>query len=276
MRTPLRLILVVSYIFFVPTVQSQTKSKIKLKTNAEDTITLREMVSTDNGLGDGIRVSKILGRKYIYNENTVDVQPVFMNDRDYLNRVVYNKFEGLVYDKVKVLYPTNQDLVGIEFVINYKGQPTDIKITRSKYSSIDRKLIKFIESLPAWTPAIKDNKYVRARLEFSPNTIHDIAATDVQPEFPGGPDKFIEFVKSNMIYPPLATESHLEGKVYLEFVINVDGSVTDIKVIRKLGLGTDEEAVRLLKLTNKWLPGSVNGKRVRTKNNIFINFSLDS
>lgn len=105
---------------------------------------------------------------------------------------------------------------------------------------------------------------------YEKNKIYNIYSTQPQPEFPGGLGKFYEFVKTNMIYP---TEMNVQGKVFLEFVIEADGSITNITVPRKLGSGTDEEAVRLLKLSKKWIPGSVSGKPVRTKNIAIINFS---
>ncbi|SHE65478.1 energy transducer TonB [Pedobacter caeni] len=106
------------------------------------------------------------------------------------------------------------------------------------------------------------------------NKIYPAFSTNPQPQFPGGPDRFIEFIKANMVYPAVAAEANVQGKVYLEFVVEADGSITNIKTVRKVGGGTDEEAIRLLKLSQKWIPGSVAGKPVRTSYVIDIKFML--
>ncbi|MDQ7947472.1 MAG: energy transducer TonB, partial [Pedobacter sp.] len=75
-------------------------------------------------------------------------------------------------------------------------------------------------------------------------------------------------------YPPMAQDQNIQGNVHVSFTVEKDGSLTDIRVERKLGYGTDEEAVRVLKLAKRWNPGMQNGKPVRVKYNIPIKFSL--
>jgi beta-lactamase regulating signal transducer with metallopeptidase domain len=81
------------------------------------------------------------------------------------------------------------------------------------------------------------------------------------PEFPGGMMKFYQFVGENYKVP---TEPNLQGKVYVTFIIEANGSVTETKVIRDIGHGTGEEAIRVLALSPNWNPGKVNGEAVRT------------
>ncbi|TDQ09799.1 energy transducer TonB [Pedobacter metabolipauper] len=104
--------------------------------------------------------------------------------------------------------------------------------------------------------------------------VYDFVSLESQPSFPGGIEKFYTFLKNTVKYPAMAQEANIQGKVYLSFVVEKDGSLTDIKVDRKLGGGTDEEAVRVLKRSPKWIPGIQNGKKVRVKFNIPISFSL--
>jgi protein TonB len=95
------------------------------------------------------------------------------------------------------------------------------------------------------------------------------AVLDKQPSFPGGMSKFYSYVAQNFQTP--ATEMSNEIKVYVSFVIEKDGSMTDIKVPRNPGLGLDKEAIRVLKsLKTKWTPGILNGKPVRTYYNLPI------
>jgi protein TonB len=91
-------------------------------------------------------------------------------------------------------------------------------------------------------------------------SVHSLAGIEQKPEFPGGIEKFYAFVGKNY-QPP--EEEGLKGKVYVTFVVEKDGSLTDIKVIRDIGYGTGKEAIRVLKKCPKWLPGEQNGKKVR-------------
>ena len=90
--------------------------------------------------------------------------------------------------------------------------------------------------------------------------IYSTAGIEVKPDFPGGLDKFYKFVGNTYQTPE---EEGLKGKVYVTFVVEKDGSLTDIKVIRDIGYGTGKEAIRVLNKCPKWKPGEQNGKPVR-------------
>lgn len=92
------------------------------------------------------------------------------------------------------------------------------------------------------------------------NNIYNSAGIEVKPEFPGGLGKFYGFVKSNYNTPE---EEGLKGKVIVSFVVEKDGSLTDIKVLRDIGYGTGAEAIRVLKKCPRWTPAEQNGKKVR-------------
>jgi hypothetical protein len=92
------------------------------------------------------------------------------------------------------------------------------------------------------------------------NHVYNTMAIDVKPDFPGGIEKFYSFVDNNFKKPE---EEDLKGKVYLTFVVEKDGALTDIKVLRDIGYGTGAEAIRVLKKCPKWIPGELNGKKVR-------------
>ncbi|MDR6763093.1 protein TonB [Flavobacterium sp. 2755] len=92
------------------------------------------------------------------------------------------------------------------------------------------------------------------------NSVYNTAGIEVKPDFPGGMDKFYKFVGNNYKTPE---EEGLKGKVYVTFVVEKDGSLTDIKVLRDIGYGTGAEAIRVLKKCPKWTPGEQNGKKVR-------------
>ncbi|MFF5382080.1 energy transducer TonB [Pedobacter suwonensis] len=107
------------------------------------------------------------------------------------------------------------------------------------------------------------------------NKVYDFVSIEKQPEFPGGISKFYGYLSKAIKYPPMAQENNVQGKVFLSFVVEKDGKLTDITVTRGLGSGTDEEAIRVLKASPRWNPGIQNGKPVRVKYNINVNFTLN-
>lgn len=94
------------------------------------------------------------------------------------------------------------------------------------------------------------------------NSIYNTAKMEVKPEFPGGQKEFYKYVKENYIVPSEA--KNLKGRVYVSFVVEIDGSITNIKVLRDLGFGTGKEAIRVLKDCPKWNPGQLNGLVIRS------------
>lgn len=94
------------------------------------------------------------------------------------------------------------------------------------------------------------------------------------PEFPGGIDSLMAFLSRNIVYPELAKQNGIEGKVYVTFVVEVDGSLTDIKVLRDIGGGCGDEVVRALSLSPRWKPGRQQGKPVRVQFYLPVQFVL--
>ena len=100
------------------------------------------------------------------------------------------------------------------------------------------------------------------------NTVYNTAGIEVKPDFPGGIEKFYNFIAKNYQTPE---EEGLKGKVFVSFVVEKDGSLTDIKVLRDIGYGTGAEAIRVLKKCPRWSPGEQNGKKVRCTYSLPIN-----
>lgn len=94
------------------------------------------------------------------------------------------------------------------------------------------------------------------------------------PEFPGGTEKLFKYLGQNIEYPPMAKDAGIKGKVYVTFVVDKDGSIADVKVLRGIGGGCDEEAIRVVKGMPRWHPGKQRGKSVRVQYNLPINFIL--
>jgi TonB family protein len=114
------------------------------------------------------------------------------------------------------------------------------------------------------------------KVEDNAQKVYSFVVMSTPPTYPGGIAQFYKFLGSQIKYPAVAIDNEVQGNVYVSFIVEKDGSISDINVDRKLGFGTDEEAVRVLKLSKKWLPGVQNGKPVRVKYNIPIKFAFDS
>ena len=94
------------------------------------------------------------------------------------------------------------------------------------------------------------------------------------PEFPGGVDSMKTFIERNLVYPQLAKDNKIEGKVYVTFVVEKDGSISGVKVLRDIGYGCGAEAIRVVMKMPKWKPGKQRGKPVRVQYNLPIVFKL--
>lgn len=95
-----------------------------------------------------------------------------------------------------------------------------------------------------------------------------------EPEFPGGMEALYKFIQDNVRYPQLALENGIEGKVYVTFVVETDGSITNPRLLRDIGGGCGQEAIRVVKMMPKWTPGKQQGKTVRVQFNLPVTFTL--
>ncbi|MEI6347774.1 MAG: TonB family protein [Bacteroidota bacterium] len=106
------------------------------------------------------------------------------------------------------------------------------------------------------------------------DSIDVYSVVEILPDFPGGDNARLEFLSNNIKYPQEALENEIQGTVYTQFVVERDGSITNIKVLKGIGGGCDEECVRIVKLMPKWNPGMLRGKYVRTEFILPILFKL--
>lgn len=94
------------------------------------------------------------------------------------------------------------------------------------------------------------------------------------PQFPGGDIALQKYITNAIKYPVIAQENGIQGKVYVSFVVNTDGSVTDAKIARSVDPSLDQEALRVINSLPKWKPGKQRGKPVRVSYTVPINFVL--
>lgn len=101
------------------------------------------------------------------------------------------------------------------------------------------------------------------------------AFVEVMPEFPGGDEGLISYLQKNIRYPKKAIKKEVEGTVNVEFIVNENGSISKAKVVKRIGSGCDEEALRVIKAMPKWAPGTQDGKKVRVYYTIPITFKFE-
>jgi len=94
------------------------------------------------------------------------------------------------------------------------------------------------------------------------------------PSFPGGEEELLKFMAENTKYPPLARENGLQGNVFITFVVDERGRIDKVKVLRGIGGGCDEEAIRVVKAMPQWKPGKQRGMPVRVQYNLPFRFTL--
>ncbi|MCG8577849.1 MAG: energy transducer TonB [Flavobacteriales bacterium] len=97
---------------------------------------------------------------------------------------------------------------------------------------------------------------------------------EVEPSFPGGESAMMEWIRDNIEYPQLSVEMGEQGIVYCQFVVNKDGSIEQVKVVRGVSDALDDEAKRVVRRMPKWTPGEQAGKKVRCRFTLPIHFRL--
>ena len=210
------------------------------------------------------------------------------------------------YVAKNVKYPQeakDKDIAGrvfVGFVVEKDGSISNVKVLRGIGGGCDEEAVRVISSMPKWKPGIKDGKPVRVSymmpLNFKltegqpakPATKADASKPDMKPDkngvyqiveempqYPGGEKALIKYVSDNITYPQEAKDKEIQGRVFASFIVEKDGSVNEVKVMRGIGGGCDEEAVRVIKGMPKWKPGKQEGKPVRVSYMMPINFKLD-
>lgn len=164
----------------------------------------------------------------------------------------------------------------LEMKINKEGKIASLReleirnlvsqVYQTAADSVSRQAAK---SLPV-APAV-ESKSKSAAIEPS---IYNSGVLDFPPEFPGGNKKLIRFLNRNLNYPKTARQQGVQGKVFISFVVEANGDLSNLKVIRGIGSGCDDEALRVVKNSAPWKAGMLDGKAVRSTYVLPIIFQL--
>jgi len=130
-----------------------------------------------------------------------------------------------------------------------------------------------IQTLDAKNAEILEMQADAASNPFPKDTI--FVEVDQWPRFPGGEEARIQFLRENISYPEAARSARIQGNVFVAFVVEKDGSITNVRIVRGVGGGLDEEAVRVVEGMPKWAPGLKGGQPVRVEFTMPIRFVLN-
>ncbi len=206
----------------------------------------------------------------------VDQMPEFPGGMEALNNYQVNR---ITYPE-EAIHKGIEGTVYLNFIIEKDGSVSNVNVLRGIGGGCDEEAIRVLESMPAWEPGLQKGQPVRVlfnipvrfKLPLAEDEVFTLVET--MPQFPGGFEAMMEFVARNIQYPEEARRKGIQGRVFSNFVIEADGSVSNISVLRGIGGGCDEEAIRVIESMPKWTPGVQRGKPVRVAFNLPIRFAL--
>ena len=207
------------------------------------------------------------------------------------------------YLKSNLKYPEvakangEEGTVYVVFEVSKDGSISEAEVLRGVSPTIDEEAIRVVKASPAWEPGKQRGKEVNVRMRLpirfkNESKSYSTALSDqvgelvilkedqfekadIPPSPQGQYDGWNKFISENLKYPKYAKEKGVEGTVYLTFVVGKDGSIENVEVLRGIGAGCDEEAIRLLKNSPNWTPAKTNGQVIESRMRLPIRFKLD-
>ncbi len=197
-----------------------------------------------------------------------------------------------------------QGLVVYTFVVEKDGTLSNFNIIHRADSLLNREALRILEAMPPWRPARHNGEIVRSEtyvpmyfrlnqnamaagkavqgtrdyskkdpVVLESNTIYTIV--DKMPQYTYGESGLSAFIAHNIRYPREARQEGIEGRILCSFIVSSDGSISNIEVVEGSNKSLNEEAVRVLGLMPKWIPGENNGEKVHVKCLLPIDFVID-
>lgn len=197
-----------------------------------------------------------------------------------------------------------QGLVVYTFVVEKDGTLTNFDLIHRADSSLDKEALRILQAMPPWRPAkykeqvvrsksyvpmyFRLNKNARTVARAATNSANAIGKTnpeiansevfsivDKMPQYPYGEKELAGFIAHQLRYPKEARQQGVEGRILCSFIVAADGSISNIEVVQGLHSQLDNEAIRVLSLMSKWIPGENNGEKVNVKCLLPIDFIID-
>ncbi|MBO9727585.1 MAG: TonB family protein [Chitinophaga sp.] len=217
----------------------------------------------------------------------VEQPPVFKGGEDSLAAYLARNIRYPKTAQVKNTAGT----IFVQFVVDKDGTIKQVKTVGKKHGDgLEEEAVRVVKSMPKWKPgrqngrnvAVQFNLPIRfmlepAKVQFTPPTSHEEIFTFVEepPIFPGGEEALAKYLSKNIKYPRDAQEHGTKGTVFVQYIINSDGTIKDVATVgAKKGNGLEDEAIRVVKAMPKWKPGKQNGRLVAVQYNLPIRFTL--
>jgi len=200
----------------------------------------------------------------------------YIIDYDGIQAMIYPTVNWKAESAFRKLLKEKCALMGLELRYFRFYVPKDFSSGISEGGILENQKEKPVRTVPP-PPSIRENESVPPKVAVTPppppvppDVIPTVKAEiidfpDVEASFPGGMGAFKKYLEDNMVYPETAIELGEQGKVYLSFVVEPDGTITNVKVERGVSKDLDREAKRLIRASPKWIPGESHGKKIRTK-----------
>ena len=196
------------------------------------------------------------------------------------------EFVSWITDKIE--YPERCKRDGIEgdvdisFIVDDNGLVIDINMVHGVDSSLDYQVLNLVSESPLWSPGIFEGKNVHTLVEMTiPLRIEKDEASipfqlvENKPSFNGGDaNEFSKWVNAHLVYPKGAKGHNVSGRVTLQFTVGADGYVRNVRVVRGVNSDLDNEAVRVVRMSPRWTPGSQNDKPISVTYTFPVVFQL--
>jgi TonB family protein len=189
-----------------------------------------------------------------------------------------------------------QGTVFVQFIVGSDGKIRHAKILRGISNGCDEEALRVVNMMPDWKPGMQNNKRVNTMFQipvkfqlssgqyaiaeksrkksplFDKNSI--VLKPDQNPEFPGGNDALLLFIRKNIQYPADAMKIGITGTVIVQFTVNKTGEIINPEIMHGIGRSCDQEVIRIVNMMPKWTPGKKDGKTVDVINCIPVKFQL--
>ena len=167
------------------------------------------------------------------------------------------------------------DPVDVTLTVHEDGHISDIKVSGATVYCTEEQLLEICSKMPKWKPAYENGKPITKEAHFVVKAPRWIGEPEVPAEFPnGGTTALMKFIGDNLKYPKTAEEAGIQGRVICQFIVEEDGSISSIKIVKSVHPLLDAEALRVVSAMPSWKPGMHKGQKVRVKLNMPITFRL--
>jgi len=219
--------------------------------------------------------------------NTAEAQ---QEDTIFPPRYIGGEEARLRFLKSNLVYPQeaqNEGITGtvyVFFIVNEDGNVEQVELLRGIGGGCDEEAVRVAKMMPRWQPGKRGEKEIQwshiMPIKFPlPNPDDPIEEeifmiAEQPPKYPGGEEARLKFIQENLVYPQEARDKGIQGTVYIGFVVEKDGSIEQIHLLKGISGDCDKEAARIVSMMPNWTPAKQKGKEVNVRYTMPIKFNL--